>query len=39
MWPGSQWPRFHLHTDRAGDVIGQVYAYGTPFDLLITEQG
>jgi hypothetical protein len=38
VWPGSQWPRFHVHTDRAGDVIGQVYAYGTPFDLLITEQ-
>ena len=38
VWPGSQWPRFHVHTDRAGDVIGQVYAYGTPFDLTITEQ-
>jgi len=38
VWPGSRWPRFHVHTDRAGDVIGQVYAYGTPFDLLITEQ-
>jgi hypothetical protein len=38
VWPGSQWPRFHVHTDRAGDVIGQVYAYGTPFDLLITER-
>jgi len=38
VWPGSQWPRFHVHTDRAGDVIGQIYAYGTPFDLLITEQ-
>jgi hypothetical protein len=38
VWPGSQWPRFHVHTDRAGDVIGQVYAFGTPFDLLITER-
>ena len=38
VWPGSQWPRFHVHTERAGDVIGQVYAYGTPFDLMITEQ-
>ena len=37
VWPGSRWPRFHVHTDRAGDVIGQVYAYGTPFDLTITE--
>jgi len=38
VWPGSQWPRFHVHTDRAGDVIGQVFAYGTPFDLMITQQ-
>jgi hypothetical protein len=38
VWPGSRWPRFHLHTDRAGDVIGQVFAYGTPFDLAITER-
>lgn len=37
VWPGGQWPRFHVHTDRPGDVIGQVYAYGTPFDLVITE--
>ena len=39
VWPGGQWPRFHLHTERPGDVIGQVYAYGTPFDLEITEIG
>lgn len=39
VWPGGQWPRFHLHTERAGDVIGQVYACGTPFDLEITEIG
>ncbi|MEP6559623.1 MAG: hypothetical protein ABJD68_00905, partial [Nakamurella sp.] len=38
VWPGGQWPRFHLHTGRAGEVIGQVYAYGTPFDLLITNR-
>jgi hypothetical protein len=38
VWPGGQWPRFHLHTDRAGDVVGQVYAYGTPFDLVISER-
>jgi len=39
VWPVGQWPRFHLHTESAGDVIGQVYAYGTPFDLLITNRG
>jgi len=43
VWPGrdsrSGWPRFHLHTDRPGEVIGQVYAYGTPFDLEITDRG
>ena len=39
VWSGGQWPRFHVHTDRAGDVIAQVYAYGTPFDLEITEIG
>jgi hypothetical protein len=39
VWPEGQWPRFHLHTERAGEVIGQIYAYGTPFDLLITDRG
>ncbi|MET0966792.1 MAG: hypothetical protein ABWZ02_10365 [Nakamurella sp.] len=38
VWPGGQWPRFHLHTEAAGDVVGQVYAYGTPFDLVISER-
>ena len=43
VWPGRYsrggWPRFHLHTDRPGAVIGQIYAYGTPFDLEITDRG
>jgi len=39
VWPGGRWPHFHVHTDRPGQVIGQVYAYGTPFDLLITDRG
>jgi len=38
VWPTGQWPQFHLHTDRAGEVVGQIYAYGTPFDLLISER-
>lgn len=38
VWPGSQWPRFHLHTDRPGETIGLLYAYGTPFDLEITHR-
>lgn len=39
VWPGGQWPRFHLHTDRAGEAVGLLYAYGTPFDLEITDAG
>jgi hypothetical protein len=38
VWPSNQWPRFHVHSDRPGEVIGQVYAYGTPFDLMITDR-
>jgi hypothetical protein len=42
VWPGrdsrNSWPRFHLHTEQPAEVIGQVYAYGTPFDLAITNR-
>ena len=38
VWPGGQWPRFHLHTDRPGETVGLLYAYGTPFDLEITSR-
>jgi len=38
IWPGSNWPRFHLHTDHPAEVIGQIYAHGTPFDLQITNR-
>lgn len=38
VWPGSQWPRFHVHTDRVGEVLSQVFAYGTPFDLQVTSR-
>ncbi len=38
VWPGGQWPKFHVHTDRPGDVLSQVFAYGTPFDLLVTSR-
>ena len=38
VWPGSQWPRFHLHTDRPGEAVGLLFAYGTPFDLEITNR-
>ncbi len=38
VWPGGQWPKFHIHSDRPGDVMSQVFAYGTPFDLLITSR-
>ena len=30
VWPGGQWPFFHVHSDRPGEVVGQIYAYGTP---------
>lgn len=39
IWPGNNWPRFHLHTDHPAEVIGQIYAHGTPFDLQITSRG
>jgi hypothetical protein len=38
IWPGNNWPRFHLHTDHPAEVIGQIYAHGTPFDLQITSR-
>ncbi len=38
VWPGGQWPRFHLHTDRPGEAVGLLYAYGTPFDLEIANR-
>ena len=38
VWPGGQWPFFHVHSDRPGEVVGQIYAYGTPFDLVITDR-
>ena len=38
VWPGGQWPKFHIHSDRPGDVLSQVFAYGTPFDLLVTSR-
>jgi len=38
VWPGSLWPSFHVHTDRPGEVVGQIYAYGTPFDLVISDR-
>ncbi len=36
VWPGQGWPLFHVHTDQPADVIAQVYARGTPFDLEIS---
>jgi len=39
IWPAAPWPQFHLHTDRPGEVIEQVYASGVPFDLQITRLG
>jgi len=41
VWPQGQdsWHRFHIHSDRPAEVIGQVYAYGTAFDLQITDRG
>jgi len=35
----GSWYTFHVHTDRPGEVVGQVYAYGTAFDLQITDRG
>ena len=35
-WPRNQWTQFHVHSDQPGEVVGQVFAYGTPFDLQIT---
>ncbi len=41
VWASGEgsWQRFHVHTDRSGEVIGQAYAYGTPFDLQVTDRG
>ena len=36
IWPTDGSPVFHLHTDRPGEVIEQLYASGMPFDLQIT---
>ena len=36
IWPTDGSPAFHLHTDRPGEVIEQLYASGVPFDLQIT---
>ena len=42
VWPvrdsRNSWPRFHLHTEQPAEVIGQVFAYGTPFDLAISNR-
>lgn len=39
IWPTGGSPAFHLHTDRPGEVIEQLYASGMPFDLQITRLG
>lgn len=36
IWPTHAAAAFHLHTDRPGEVIEQLYASGMPFDLQIT---
>ncbi len=36
IWPTDGPPAFHLHTDRPGEVVEQLYASGVPFDLQIT---
>ncbi len=36
IWPTDRSPAFHLHTDRPGEVIEQLYSTGMPFDLQIT---
>lgn len=35
----GSWYTFHVHTDRPGEVVGQAYAYGTAFDLQISDRG
>lgn len=39
IWPTHTAAAFHLHTDRPGEVIEQLYASGMPFDLRITRLG
>lgn len=39
IWPTGGDPAVHLHTDRPGEVIEQLYASGMPFDLAITRIG
>ena len=41
VWASGEgsWHTFHVHTDRPAEVVGQVYAYGTAFDLQITDRG
>jgi hypothetical protein len=36
IWPTDASPAFHLHTERPGEVIEQLYASGVPFELQIT---
>ncbi len=36
IWPTERAPSLHLHTDRPGEVIEQLYASGMPFDLQIS---
>jgi hypothetical protein len=36
IWPTDNSPAFHLHTERPGEAIEQLYASGVPFDLQIT---
>lgn len=35
VWPAEDSAQFHLHTVHPADVVGEVYAVGTPFDLRI----
>lgn len=38
VWPGSGddgVTHYHLHTNHPAEVVGEIYALGTPFDLLI----
>lgn len=38
VWPGSGddgITHYHLHTNHPAEVVGEIYAMGTPFDLLI----
>ncbi|WP_395729114.1 hypothetical protein [Nakamurella sp.] len=39
LWPTDRSSSLHLHTDRPGEAIEQLYASGVPFDLAITRLG